>query len=100
MKPVKGLNENIAFTAPLSEMLMNMAVDVNTVFDFKSDGLIAKLIGMSPIIMKCETSSFLGWKTYKCYISVDNIKQAIDYNKYESLYNMIGLKKSYNKSAK
>lgn len=88
---------NLVFTEPLKEILISMAKDTTVEMNFNFDGLIFKKEGMSPIIMRKEESSFLGFKKYECYIKADNIKQLIDLNTYNSVYTMVGLNKTFKK---
>ena len=85
--PVKGINANISFIQPFTDILINIATDPS---------IIMKKEGLAPCILKCDTTkNFLGIKKYNCYIKADNIKQEISYELYCSLYNTIGFKKSF-----
>lgn len=88
---------NLVFTEPLKDILISMAKDVTVTMSFNYDGLIFVKDGMSPIIMRKEESSFLGFKKYECYIKIDNIKQLIDINTYNTIYNVVGLNKTFKK---
>ena len=94
--PVKGINANISFIQPFTDILINIATDPSIDFTFQYDGIIMKKEGLAPFILKCDTTkNFLGIKKYNCYIKADNIKQEISYELYCSLYNTIGFKKSF-----